>query len=149
MVQYAIAKKEMSAMDISTQIKQLRKKNNLTQESFAKKIYVSRQAVSKWESGRGIPDIENIISISETFNVSLDKLIMGNERIKDRIITDHATKKWHILVIIYLISIVGYIAYFVFRYQIFMVGFLISTLFMLGIELRIYFRHVVKKKILK
>jgi len=136
-------------MDISTQIKQLRKKNNLTQESFAKKIYVSRQAVSKWESGRGIPDIENIISISETFNVSLDKLIMGNERIKDRIITDHATKKWHILVIIYLISIVGYIAYFVFRYQIFMVGFLISTLFMLGIELRIYFRHVVKKKILK
>lgn len=149
MVQYAIAKKEMSAMDISTQIKQLRKKNNLTQESFAKKIYVSRQAVSKWESGRGIPDIENIISISETFNVSLDKLIMGNERIKDRIITDHATKKWHILVIIYLISIVGYIAYFVFRYQIFMVGFLISTLFMLGIELRIYFRHMVKKKILK
>lgn len=133
-------------MDISIQIKKLREKNDLTQESFAEKIYVSRQAVSKWENGRGVPDIENIISISELFDVSLDELIKGNKKIKDRIIADNASKKWHVLVIVFLVSIIIYIAYFAFRHQIFMVGFLISTLFMIGIELRIYFREAVKEK---
>ena len=133
-------------MDIGIQIKKLREKNDLTQEAFAEKIYVSRQAVSKWENGRGVPDIENILSISERFDVSLDELIKGNQKIKARIIADHATKKWHILVIVFLVSIVGYIAYFAFRHQIFMVGFLIATLFMLAIELRIYFREALKKK---
>ena len=133
-------------MDIGTQIKQLREKNNLTQEAFAEKIYVSRQAVSKWENNRGIPDIENIIMISEIFDISLDELIKGNEKIKDKIIVDKASKKWHVLVIIYLVSIIGYIAFFAFEHQIFMAGFLIATLFMLGIEMRIYFRKVVKKR---
>ena len=132
-------------MDIGTQIKQLREKNKLTQEAFGEKIYVSRQAVSKWENDRGVPDIENIIMISEIFDISLDELIKGNEKIKDRIIANNASKKWHILVIVYLVSIVGYISYFAFRYQIYMIGFLVSTLFMLGIELRIYFREAVKK----
>ena len=51
----------------------------MSQELLAEKIGVSRQAVTKWETGAGIPDIENMISISSLFNISIDELLC-NER---------------------------------------------------------------------
>ena len=53
----------------------LRKKNNLSQEQLAEKLGVSRQAISKWESGASLPEIENLIMLSECFNVSIDYLV--------------------------------------------------------------------------
>ena len=53
----------------------LRKQKGISQEQLAEKIYVSRQAITKWESGNGIPDIENLIAISNLFNESLDSLL--------------------------------------------------------------------------
>ena len=93
-------------MSFSEKIKEIRKKQNLTQEQFAEKIFVSRNAVAKWESNRGYPDIQNLISISEIFGVSLDDLIKNDKKLKNRIILDSASKKWHLLVILYLIAIV-------------------------------------------
>lgn len=56
-------------------LKMLRKQNNFTQEELAEKLYVSRQAITKWESGDGTPDIENLKQISIVFNTTIDELI--------------------------------------------------------------------------
>ena len=127
-------------MKFSEKIKEIRKMQNLTQEQFAEKIFISRNAVAKWESDRGYPDIQNLITISEVFEISLDDLIKNDKKLKTKIILDSASKKWHILVIIYLIAIISYIGYFHFAHKILMIGFLIATLFMLGFELRIFIK---------
>ena len=60
-------------------IKKLRTDNGLTQDEIAEKIYVTRTAISKWESGRGFPNIESLKAISKYFSVSLDELLSGEE----------------------------------------------------------------------
>lgn len=66
-------------MNIAERIQNLRKKNGISQEEFADKIGVSRQAVSKWESEQSLPDIEKIIAMSNYFNVSTDYILKGIE----------------------------------------------------------------------
>lgn len=66
-------------MNISKKIQELRKNKGLSQEQFAERLGVSRQAVSKWESNQSCPDIEKIALISELFGVSTDYLIKGDE----------------------------------------------------------------------
>ena len=66
-------------MTFAEKLKSIRKQVGMSQELLAEKIGVSRQAVTKWETGAGIPDIENMISISNLFNISIDELIC-NER---------------------------------------------------------------------
>jgi transcriptional regulator with XRE-family HTH domain len=56
----------------------LRKKHNLSQEDLAEKLSVSRQSISKWESGTGYPEVENLITLSTLFKVDLDTLVKGN-----------------------------------------------------------------------
>ena len=121
-------------MNISEKIKQIRNKEGLTQEQFSEKINVSRNAVAKWETNRGYPDIQNLINISEIFNISLDELVKDDINVKYKIIAESSSKKWHFLVILYLVAIIIYIVYFLIFHKIFMIGFLISTIFMLGIE---------------
>ena len=60
-------------------IKKLRTDKGLTQDEIAEKIYVTRTAISKWESGRGFPNIESLKAISKYFSVSLDELLSGEE----------------------------------------------------------------------
>lgn len=74
-------------MTISDKIQELRKENGLSQEQLAEKMGVSRQAVSKWESGICVPDIENIIALSELFEVSTDYLIKGEENLNTTVET--------------------------------------------------------------
>ena len=63
---------------ISTRIRELRKQAKLSQEMMAEKIGVSRQAITKWETGLGVPDIENLVAIADLFKLSLDEL-MGRD----------------------------------------------------------------------
>lgn len=63
-------------MLIGEKIQYLRKQNGLSQEQFADKLGVTRQACSKWEIGDSIPDIENIVLISKLFNVTTDSLLI-------------------------------------------------------------------------
>ena len=130
-------------MSLGEKIKAMRQHASLSQEQLAEKLNVSRQAITKWETGKGIPDIANLIAISDEFDLSLDELIKDDIAVKKKIISDSASKKWHILVIVYLVAIVAYIAYFAICHRILMIGFLIATLFMLFYEARIF----VKEKI--
>ena len=128
-------------MTLGERIRDERKKKGLSQEELADILNVSRQAITKWETDRGIPDIANLIRISEEFEISLDELIKGDNSVKRKIIYDNSMKRWHLLVVVYLLAIVAYVAYFALLYRIFMVGFLIATLFMLGFELRIIIKE--------
>lgn len=101
--------------------------------------------MAKWESSRGYPDIQNLITMSEVFEISLDDLVKDDKKLKNKIILDSASKKWHILVIVYLTTIIVYIGYFHFAHKILMIGFLVATLFMLGIELNIFIKEKIWK----
>ena len=62
-------------MILADKIIQLRKKNGWSQEALGEMLHVSRQSVSKWESGLSIPDLEKILKMSEIFGVSTDYLL--------------------------------------------------------------------------
>lgn len=66
-------------MEFSEKLQELRKCKGLTQEELAQALYVSRTAVSKWESGRGMPNIESLKDISMFFNVSIDELLSAEK----------------------------------------------------------------------
>ena len=66
-------------MNIAERLKDLRKKARYSQEQVAEILNVSRQAVSKWESAQGYPDIENIIKLAQMYEVSTDYLLLGKE----------------------------------------------------------------------
>ena len=66
-------------MEFNEKLQELRKQKGLTQEELAETLYVSRTAISKWESGRGFPNIESLKAISKFFSVSLDELLSGEE----------------------------------------------------------------------
>ncbi len=68
-------------MEFNEKIQQLRKQRNLTQEQLAEQLYVSRTAISKWESGKGYPSIESLKYISKFFSVTIDELLSGEELI--------------------------------------------------------------------
>lgn len=62
-------------MKFHEKLQNLRKNAGMTQLELAEKLMVSRQAISKWETGNAVPDLENIISICDLFGVSLDCLV--------------------------------------------------------------------------
>lgn len=68
-------------MELNEKLQELRKQKQLTQEELAEILFVSRTAISKWESGRGYPSIESLKAISEYFSISLDKLLSSEELI--------------------------------------------------------------------
>ena len=62
-------------MEFNEKLQELRKARSLTQEELAEAVFVSRTAVSKWESGRGYPSIDSFKELSRFFRVSIDELI--------------------------------------------------------------------------
>ena len=66
----------MTNMDFGDKLKQYRLKEGLSQEQLAEKIGVSRQAITKWETKRGLPDVENMIILAEIFKLTLDELVL-------------------------------------------------------------------------
>lgn len=68
-------------MEFNEKLQQLRKQKGLTQEQLAEQLFVSRAAISKWESGKGYPNIDSLKAISEFFSVSIDDLLSGDELI--------------------------------------------------------------------
>ena len=94
-------------MDFNNRLYQLRKQKGLSQEELANRLNVSRQTVSKWEVGDSTPDLEKLIAMSDLFDVSLEKLVMGKEEekgqeaqksefvtvINEKVLTDKNKKK--------------------------------------------------------
>lgn len=66
-------------MDFQDKLKELRKNRGLTQEELGQALFVSRTAISKWESGKGYPNIDSLKAISKYFCVSLDDLLSTDE----------------------------------------------------------------------
>ena len=66
-------------MEFNEKLQELRKKRGLTQEELAEALFVSRTAISKWESGRGYPNIDSLKAMSKYFLVSIDELLSGDE----------------------------------------------------------------------
>ncbi|GEO77598.1 hypothetical protein LCR01_20410 [Companilactobacillus crustorum] len=79
-------------MILGTRIKEEREKKGWSQNDLAEKLHVSRQSVSKWELGSAYPDIERLIQISDLFNVTLDSLIKGDNRLQKNIKVEHSTE---------------------------------------------------------
>lgn len=70
-------------MALSEKLYALRKKSGLSQEQLAEQLNVSRQAISKWESGQSVPESEKLLTISNYFNVSLDYLMKEDDEQDD------------------------------------------------------------------
>lgn len=66
--------------NIGILIQQLRKENNMTQKELANKLHVSDKAISKWECGNGISDIENLTALADLFDIPINDLLHGNKR---------------------------------------------------------------------
>ena len=95
----------MNQEKIGKFILKLRKENKLTQKEFADRLNVTAQAVSKWENGRGIPDIENLQKISQEFNVNIDSILQGEQKRKT------SSKKYILVIVILLCAFVLAISY--------------------------------------
>lgn len=65
-------------MNFSEKLKEIRKKEGISQEQLAEKIGVSRQAITKWENGKGLPDVENMVIIATIFKTTIDELLMDS-----------------------------------------------------------------------
>jgi transcriptional regulator with XRE-family HTH domain len=81
-------------VSFSERLRKLRKEKGFSQEELADRIGISRQAVSKWESGQSNPDTNNLIILSELYGISLDVLLKGNEE-KEEEITSGINRKFH------------------------------------------------------
>lgn len=68
-------------MEFNEKLQELRKSRGLTQEELAEALFVSRTAISKWESGRGYPSIDSLKEISKYFSVTIDELLTGEKLI--------------------------------------------------------------------
>lgn len=66
-------------MECNEKLQELRKQRNLTQEELAEALFVSRTAVSKWESGRGYPNIDSLKAIARFYGITIDELLSGDE----------------------------------------------------------------------
>ncbi len=72
-------------MSLAERLKYYRNKSGLSQATVAKELKASRQAISKWENDRGYPDIDNLILLSNTYEVSIDQLLKEIEEIQEEI----------------------------------------------------------------
>lgn len=75
----------MTAKECGDFIAELRKENKLTQKDLAERINVSDKAVSRWETGKGYPDVTSLVSLSEYFDVSVNELLSGKRLTDDNI----------------------------------------------------------------
>lgn len=84
---------EVTDMEIEKKLKEARTNAGLTQEQVAGKIMVSRQTISNWENGKSLPDIISVIRLSDLYQISLDELLKGDTKMKEKIEKDVKTAK--------------------------------------------------------
>lgn len=94
-------------MEIGNQIKKYRAELKLSQEELAEKVYVSRQTISNWETGKNYPDIHSLLLLGNVFNVSLDELIKGDIEIMKQEINQEEIKKFDSLSRVYTVLLLS------------------------------------------
>ena len=105
-------------MEVGAHIKKYRINMGISQEELAEKVYVSRQTVSNWETGKNYPDIHSVLLLSSVFNVSLDQLMKGDVKIMKNEIKETEIKKFNkiggiyaVFLILTVITFVPFIAF--------------------------------------
>lgn len=100
-------------MEIEKKLKDARANARLTQEQVAEKIMVSRQTISNWETGKSLPDIISIMNLSDLYQISIDELLKGDKRMKEKLEKDEkvARENKRIILITALLFIVVGIIY--------------------------------------
>lgn len=96
-------------MDLGNRIKAEREKLNMSQDDLAQKMNISRQAISKWETGTSYPDIEKILRLSEIFNLSLDELVKGDKDFQENLIKEGKTSMSGLTILGYVLIALGVI----------------------------------------
>lgn len=99
-------------MEINEKLKKARNTAQLTQEQVAENLMVSRQTISNWENGKSLPDIVNVMKLSDLYQISLDELLKGDQKMKEKMEKDITTAKRNERVILtggILVFIVGVI----------------------------------------
>ena len=80
-------------MELGKQIKKHRQEVQLSQEELAERVYVSRQTISNWENDKSYPDVNSLVLLSETFQISLDNLIKGDIEVMKDVIQKEELEK--------------------------------------------------------
>jgi transcriptional regulator with XRE-family HTH domain len=96
-------------MDLGNRIKNEREKINLSQDELAEKMDISRQAISKWETGKSYPDIEKILKLSDIFNLTLDELVKGDKNFQETLIKEGKTSISGVTILGYVLIVLGVI----------------------------------------
>lgn len=99
----------------------MRNQTGLTQDQFAEKLHVTRQAISNWENNRNLPDLEMLIEISQVFDISLDELILGDKhmnKMTEKLIKDtdeNRTAKFNMIstIIGCCLMVIGFICFII------------------------------------
>lgn len=144
-------------MDFQEKLLTLRKANGMTQEQLAEKLDVSRQSVSKWESGQAVPELERIVQLSAVFDVTTDYLLKPSEINDLHVKTEMLEKQQQIMlkkeqkqqqvfscvmysVIVYLVSFAIFLAehYFFFEFDILVTPSIIFAEFLLSTAIVIF-----------
>ncbi|MBE6978543.1 MAG: helix-turn-helix transcriptional regulator [Ruminococcaceae bacterium] len=102
-------------MEIDKKLKDMREKAAFTQEQVAEAVMVSRQTVSNWETGKSLPDIVSIIKLSDLYNISIDELLKGDQKMQIKIEKDaklaQANKK--VVLVTAVVTLISLAIYFV------------------------------------
>lgn len=113
----------MNLNKISNFIKTKRKELGLTQEELAQKLFVTEKAISRWETGRGTPDISLLIPLAKILKVNVSELLNGENDIEEVIKYDELNKKFKfnfqfkIIILFYILSILTFLIYLRFEYD--------------------------------
>lgn len=90
-------------MNFCDKLKKLRKDNNLTQEEFAEKIFVTRTAVSKWETGNGYPSLESLKLIADLFQMKIDELLSDDDIENKKLLDKKRSEKMYFFAAMFLV----------------------------------------------
>lgn len=113
----------MNLNKISNFIKTKRKELGLTQEELAQKLFVTEKAISRWETGRGTPDISLLIPLAKILKVNVSELLNGENDVEEVIKYDELNKKskfnfqFKIIISFYILSILTFLIYLRFEYD--------------------------------
>ena len=88
-------------MTFGQKLKKLRTDNELTQEQLAEKIFVTRTAISKWETDNGYPSIDSLKTISNLFSISIDELISDYDVENKKLLDEKNARKMYYIAIVF------------------------------------------------
>ena len=92
-------------MELGKRIAEIRKEHKLTQEDLAEICSVTRQTISNWENGKSYPDLETLVLISDTFDVSLDAMLKGDRKMVSEITKEQKHGKYFVAKIIVAVAV--------------------------------------------